>query len=145
MKGKGMFKRIFTALFICFQLAIVLPVSAQDVSDTSATANQANGAPIPVELLEVDYQRCMKGCLPGFDQATCHFLCNCTTVQEFPKRMAFERYIEISSQMAKDELEPQNRALLDDIAQYCAAEFKESGIVVGPPEVRQLPEPTDGK
>ncbi len=45
---------------------------------------------IPQDLLEVDRQRCMQGCVPGFGEATCKPLCDCT-VKEFGKRLDFER------------------------------------------------------
>ena len=92
----------------------------------------AQSAQIPQDLLDLDHQRCMKDCTPGFGEVTCKPLCSCT-VTEFKKRLDFSKYLDLSAQLSKDELSPQNRALLDNIANFCAAELDKAGIPIGGP------------
>lgn len=98
---------------------------------------------IPQDLLEVDRQRCMQGCVPGFGEATCKPLCDCT-VKEFGKRLDFERYLDVAAELAKNEIGPETRKILDSIAQYCAAEIEKAGIEVGE-SPKGPPAPPSGK
>ncbi|MFC3053186.1 hypothetical protein [Kordiimonas pumila] len=87
---------------------------------------------IPKDLLELDKQRCLKDCVPGFGETTCKPLCDCT-VAEFSKRLDFSQYLDLSVELSKNDLKPENRKLLDTIANYCTAEIEKAGIVVGQP------------
>jgi len=95
-----------------------------------AGMGSAFAAPIPDDLLEVDLQRCMKGCVPGFGEATCVPLCDCT-VREFKKRLDMDKYLNLSVELSKNEISEENRTLLDDIAQMCTAEIEKANIPVG--------------
>ena len=106
-----------------------------------ATASYAiqSGRAIPEDLLTLDHQRCMNGCVPGFGEATCKPLCDCT-VAEFQKKMDFEAYLDMSVQLSKNAVSPELRVLLDDVAKMCTAEIERKGIEVGTGD--KLPEPT---
>jgi len=93
-------------------------------------AVHAQSTEIPQELLDLDRQRCLSECVPGFGEETCKPLCDCT-VSEFKKRLDFSRYLELSAQLSRNELTPANRTFLDTVAQYCTAELDKSGIQVG--------------
>jgi len=90
----------------------------------------AMAAPIPADMLALDHQRCMKGCVPGFGEETCKQLCDCT-VDQFQKQMDFSTYLELSSDLTKAELRPAFRKLLDTVANQCASEVEKSGTQVG--------------
>lgn len=90
----------------------------------------AQSSEIPSELLDLDRQRCMRDCVPGFGETTCKPLCDCTVV-EFKKRLDFSRYLDLSAQLSRGEVDPENRKMLDEIANQCAAELERSGIKVG--------------
>ncbi|MFC4347593.1 hypothetical protein ACFO5Q_07015 [Kordiimonas lipolytica] len=93
-------------------------------------AVHAQSTEIPQELLDLDRQRCLSECVPGFGEETCKPLCECT-VTEFKKRLDFSRYLELSAQLSRNELSPENRTFLDTVAQYCTAELDKSGVKVG--------------
>ncbi|WP_155860031.1 hypothetical protein [Kordiimonas gwangyangensis] len=90
----------------------------------------AQNQPIPQDMLDLDYQRCMKDCEPGFGAATCKPLCECT-VGEFKKRLDFPSYLELSAQLSRNELTEENRNMLDGIANMCTAKLEKSGVKVG--------------
>jgi len=114
------FKHTFMAASLCLGGAVVAQ-SSQDV--------------IPKELLDLDYQRCTNDCVPGFGEATCKPLCECT-VTEFQKRLNYAQYLDLSVQLSRAEIKPESRALLDNIANYCTAELDKKGIIVGAPEAQ---------
>jgi hypothetical protein len=99
-------------------LLISISVSAQET------------AKIPADLLQVDHQRCMRSCVPGFGEMACKPLCDCT-VKEFDKRIDFERYLDLAAELARNEIGPESRKLLDDIALYCADQVEKSGVEIG--------------
>ncbi|WP_262696165.1 hypothetical protein [Kordiimonas aquimaris] len=107
----------------------------------TATASQAfqSGKAVPDDLLALDHQRCMNGCVPGFGEATCKPLCDCT-VSEFKKQLDFEAYLDMSVQLSKNAVTPELRTLLDGVAKMCTAEIERKGIEVGTGE--KLPEPS---
>ena len=90
----------------------------------------AQSKPIPEDLLALDQQRCMNGCVPGFGEKTCKSLCDCT-VNEFKKKLTFESYLDMSVQLSKNELTESVRSFLDTVANYCTAELDRKGIEVG--------------
>lgn len=92
----------------------------------------AQSSQIPQDLLDLDFQRCVNDCVPGFGEATCKPLCECT-VGEFKKRLDFDGYLELSVQLSRGEITPQNRTLLDDIAQMCTAKIEKDGVEIGGP------------
>ncbi|TNE65553.1 MAG: hypothetical protein EP335_05315 [Alphaproteobacteria bacterium] len=96
-------------------------------------AQASKSQPIPQELLDLDNQRCMKDCVPGFGEETCKPLCDCT-VKEFQKRLDFSQYLDMSVQLSRNELKPETRSLLDSVATYCTAEIDKAGIEVGQPQ-----------
>lgn len=85
---------------------------------------------IPPEFLELDHQRCMNGCVPGFGEKTCKPLCDCT-ITEFKNKMSYETYLDLSVQLSKSELSPDMRIFLDDVAKFCTAEVERMGIQIG--------------
>jgi len=85
---------------------------------------------IPQDLLDLDYQRCVNDCVPGFGETTCKPLCTCT-VAEFSKRLDFQKYLDLSVELSRNEIKPENRKLLDTIAKYCTSELEKSGVTVG--------------
>lgn len=91
---------------------------------------------IPEDLLALDHQRCMLGCVPGFGENTCKPLCDCT-VKEFKNKLTFDRYLELSVQLSKNTLTPELRKFLDDTANYCTGELDRMGIAIGEPEPTQ--------
>lgn len=96
----------------------------------AGSAAQAQSAEIPADLLDLDRQRCLSECVPGYGEATCKPLCECT-VTEFKKRLDFSRYLDLSAQLSRNELSPENRTFLDEVANYCTAELDKSGVQVG--------------
>ncbi|WP_308911813.1 hypothetical protein [Pseudokordiimonas caeni] len=104
-----------------------------------AAGTSAMAAPIPEDLLAVDQQRCMKGCVPGYGEATCKPLCDCT-VREFKNRLDMDKYLSLSVELSKNEVSDTNRTLLDDIAKMCAAEIEKANIPVGEPQA-ETPQP----
>ena len=104
-------------------LAVLTPL-------VTGTAVLAQSSDIPQDLLDLDNQRCMKDCEPGFGAETCKPLCDCT-VTEFKKRLDFAHYLDLSAQLARNELSAENRELLDGVANYCASQLEKSGIQVG--------------
>ncbi|MEX0299375.1 MAG: hypothetical protein AB3N28_09920 [Kordiimonas sp.] len=100
---------------------------------SGAAIAQSSQDVIPKELLDLDYQRCENDCVPGFGEATCKPLCECT-VSEFQKRLDYARYLDLSVQLSRGELKPESRILLDDIAKHCTAELDKNGIAVGSPD-----------
>jgi len=106
------------------------------VAGGSAAFAQSNQ--IPQDLLDLDRQRCVNDCVPGFGEATCKPLCECT-VGEFKKRLDFDAYLDLSVQLSRGEISEKNRIMLDDIAKMCTAQIEKGGIEVGGP----VEEPTD--
>ena len=98
-----------------------------------ATPVLAQSQPIPEDLLALDHQRCMNGCVPGFGEQACKVLCDCT-VSEFKKKLTFESYLDMSVQLSKNDLTEGVRAFLDTVANYCTAELDRLGIEIGTPE-----------
>ena len=93
-------------------------------------AAMAQSQQIPQDMLDLDYQRCMKDCEPGFGAETCKPLCECT-VGEFKKRLDFAAYLDLSAQLSRNELSDENRKMLDGIANMCASKLEKSGVKVG--------------
>ncbi|WP_417451958.1 hypothetical protein [Kordiimonas sp.] len=110
----------------------LMTVAIATVSLMVGGAALAQESQIPQELLDLDYQRCMKDCEPGFGAATCKPLCECT-VREFSKRLDFSAYLDLSAELSRNELSQGNREILDGVANYCTAELEKSGVVVGGP------------
>ena len=98
-----------------------------------ADALAQEAATIPPDLLELDFQQCRRECLAKSDEASCDFLCKCSTVEEFPKKMSFEQYLQFRQQIAENRISPDMSALLAKIGQICFERFKASGMIVGPP------------
>lgn len=90
----------------------------------------AQGKPIPEDMLALDHQRCMQGCVPGYGETTCKPLCDCT-VSEFKKTMNFEEYLDMSVQLSRNTISPKLREYLNRVANYCAAEVEKSGVEIG--------------
>ncbi len=86
--------------------------------------------PIPEDLLTLDHQRCMKGCVPGFGEQTCKPLCDCT-IGEFKKQLSFEAYLDMSVQLTRSEVTPEMQEYLGKVANFCTAELDRKGIEVG--------------
>lgn len=107
---------------------------------SSAVWAQSSQDVIPEELLDLDFQRCNNDCVPGFGEATCKPLCECT-VAEFQKRLTYAQYLDLSVQLSKAEIKPESRKLLDSIAQHCTAELDKQGIAVGGPDEKDGTEP----
>lgn len=104
----------------------------------------AQSQDIPEDLLALDHQRCMNGCVPGFGETTCKPLCDCT-VGEFKKKLTFESYLDMSVQLSRNTLTPELRTFLDTVANYCTSELDRQGIQVGegtstPPASENEPE-----
>lgn len=97
---------------------------------TAALSVAAQSNPIPADMLALDHQRCMQGCVPGYGEATCKPLCDCT-VTEFKKTMSFDEYLDMSVQLSRNEISPALREYLDKVANYCAAELERSGVEIG--------------
>ncbi len=97
---------------------------------------QAQQSPVPDDLLALDHQRCMNGCVPGFGEKTCKPLCDCT-VSEFKKQLSFETYLDMSVQLTRNAVTPEMQEFLGKVANFCTAELDRKGIEVG--------EGTDGK
>ena len=86
--------------------------------------------PVPDDLLALDHQRCMNGCVPGFGEQTCKPLCDCT-VGEFKKQLSFDTYLDMSVQLTRNTVTPEMREFLGKIANYCTEELDRKGIEVG--------------
>lgn len=99
---------------------------------SSAAIAQTSQNVIPKELLDLDFQRCENDCVPGFGEATCKPLCECT-VGEFQKRLNYSKYLDLSVQLSRGELKPESRSLLDNIANFCTAQLDKMGVVIGKP------------
>jgi len=112
---------------IRFAAMLVLVLAVLSGADHPAHAQEKS---IPDDLLALDHQRCMTGCVPGFGEQTCKPLCSCT-VSEFKKRMSFEAYLDVSVELARNEVGPETRKILDSIALYCADQIEKAGIEVG--------------
>lgn len=111
-------KSLMSILFVFMFLAAFQPnVMAQEKA-------------IPEDLLALDHQRCMNGCVPGFGEQTCKPLCDCT-VGEFKKQLSFESYLDMSVQLTRNSLTPQMQGFLAKVANYCTGELDRKGIEVG--------------
>ncbi len=86
--------------------------------------------PIPEDLLALDHQRCMNGCVPGFGEQTCKPLCDCT-IGEFKKQLSFETYLDMSVQLTRNAVTPEMQEFLGKVANFCTAELDRKGIEVG--------------
>lgn len=86
--------------------------------------------PVPDDLLALDHQRCMNGCVPGFGEKTCKPLCDCT-VSEFKKQLSFETYLDMSVQLTRNAVTPEMQEFLGKVANFCTAELDRKGIEVG--------------
>ncbi|MCJ9427455.1 hypothetical protein [Kordiimonas marina] len=116
------------------------------MASTSAWAEAANAAqvtspspsdssPIPEPLLKLEFQRCLKGCVPDFNEAACVALCDCS-VQQFKKRLNYGEYVDMLRQLASGNVTPKNSKMLDSVAHYCSAAVDKAGIAVGPAEAK---------
>ncbi len=90
----------------------------------------AQSKTVPEDLLALDHQRCMNGCVPGFGEQTCKPLCDCT-VNEFKTKLTFESYLDMSVQLSRNTVTPEMRAFLDKVANFCTAELDRQGIEIG--------------
>ena len=102
----------------------------------------AQQSAIPQDLLDLDFQRCMRSCEPAFGATTCKPLCDCT-VDEFKKRLDFANYLDLSAQISRNEVSDQNRTFLDTVANYCVAELDKAGVQVGQGDNEGEKEPTE--
>lgn len=118
-----------------------LPLLSASLIAGSVLAQQSE---IPADLLALDHQRCMNGCVPGFGEATCKPLCDCT-VAEFKKQLTFEQYLDMSVQLSRNEVGPELRKFLDGIANYCTAELDRQGIEIGTGAEAKPADPTSDK
>lgn len=105
-----------------------------------ATTVAAQNKSVPEDLLALDHQRCMNGCIPGFGEDTCKPLCDCT-VGEFRKQLTFEEYLDMSVQLSRNEVAPGMREFLDKVANFCTAELDRLGIVIGDGTAAPEPKP----
>ncbi|UTW57855.1 hypothetical protein KFE96_13610 [Kordiimonas sp. SCSIO 12603] len=123
-------KRILKASIFVISLATSASVMAQSAKDSK----------IPQELLELDRKRCETGCLEQVGEQVCKMLCECT-ISEFQKRLDFDKYLELSAQLSREEISPENRLLLDVIAKRCTAVVEKSGIQIeqSPPKEADQP------
>ncbi|UTW54411.1 hypothetical protein [Kordiimonas sp. SCSIO 12610] len=87
----------------------------------------AQDTKIPEALIGVEHQKCMRSCVPSVGEVACKALCDCT-MQEFQKRMDFERFLDLAAELARNEIGPESRQLLDSIALYCADQVEKSGV-----------------
>ncbi len=110
-----------------FAMAIVFSLSGVLYAEHSALAQQT---PIPEDLLTLDHQRCMNGCVPGFGELTCKPLCDCT-IGEFKKQLSFEAYLDMSVQLTRNAVTPEMQEYLGKVANFCTAELDRKGIEVG--------------
>lgn len=110
--------------------SVLLVVVGLFVSMVGAATVFAQTREVPEDLLALDHQRCMNGCVPGFGEKTCKALCDCT-VSEFKKKLTFESYLDMSVQLSRNALTPELRSFLDTVANYCTAELDRQGIEVG--------------
>lgn len=111
-------KSLLNILFLIVVFAIFQP---------KATAQEKT---IPADLLTLDHQRCMNGCVPGFGEQTCKPLCDCT-VDEFKKQLTFEAYLDMSVQLTRNSLTQEMQAFLGKVANYCTGELDRKGIEIG--------------
>ncbi len=119
-------------IFRSMVVKVFLRVSLSVLSLTAAGSvlAQSTEAKIPQELLALDQKRCENDCIPGFGEETCKPLCACT-VNEFQQRLDFDKYLELTAQLARNEMSGENTLLLDVIAKKCTAEVEKAGIVIG--------------
>lgn len=103
------------------------------------------GAPIPKDLLDLDYQDCMRGCVQQADGKSCEKLCKCSTVESFPKMLDFARYLELRQQLSTSTLTAANQELLARIGQMCFKQLEESGLKIGPPDNPPAPAADSGE
>jgi len=115
---------IFSARFA----AVVMFSFISVLNAEHATLAQQN--PIPEDLLTLDHQRCMNGCVPGFGEQTCRPLCDCT-MGEFKKQLSFEAYLDMSVQLTRNTVTPEMQEFLGKVANFCTAELDRKGIEVG--------------
>jgi uncharacterized membrane protein len=121
------------------KLLLKTPIYISVVMLASIAAIAQDIQKIPSDLLSVDRQRCMRSCVPGFGEEACKPLCDCT-VDEFQKRMDFERYLDLAAELAQNEIGPESRQLLDSIAMYCADKVEKSGVELGEEQPDSKPE-----
>jgi hypothetical protein len=100
----------------------------------------AQSSQIPQEMLDLDNQRCVSDCVPAYGETTCKPLCSCM-IGEYKKRLDFDTYLTLSVQLAKNEISPENRVLLDGIAKVCTAQIDAAGIDVGSDMGKEPTEP----
>ena len=102
---------------------------------------------IPEESLIVDYTNCMTGCMDFESKLGCEILCGCT-MKRFEEALTEEQYIALYDQISQDEVNPENRAFLDETAQMCVAEMDrllaEFALDPPPEELITPPEEEDG-
>ena len=108
-------------------LAIVLVMVVLMPFQTMAFAQQK---PIPDDLLALDHQRCMNGCVPGYGEQTCKPLCDCT-IGEFKKQLTFEAYLDMSVQLTRNIVSAEMQEFLNKVANFCTGELDRNGIVIG--------------
>ena len=118
------FSSIFSARFVVVIMFLFIGVLN---AERSAFAQQN---PIPEDLLALDHQRCMNGCVPGFGEQTCKPLCDCT-MGEFRKQLSFEAYLDMSVQLTRNAVTPEMQEFLGKVANFCTAELDRKGIEVG--------------
>lgn len=111
-------KRMFVTLVFLTVFSLIVPMAI------------AQQKAIPDDLLALDHQRCMNGCVPGYGEQTCKPLCDCT-VGEFKKQLTFESYLDMSVQLTRNSVTPEMQAFLGKVANYCTGELDRKGIEVG--------------
>jgi len=118
----------FSSLFsVKYVVVMVFSLTGVMYAGQSASAQQN---PIPNDLLALDHQRCMNGCVPGFGEQTCKLLCDCT-IGEFKKQLSFEAYLDMSVQLSRNAVTPEMQEYLGKVANFCTAELDRKGIEVG--------------
>ena len=105
------------------------------------------GSDLPRDLLVLDYLQCFQGCSDGFRREVCEPLCLCV-IRELQKRFAKASYLKLRLQMSLNNVDPQNRILMDRMAITCTKEIEDKGIVINPGKGddadKPLPPPTPG-
>lgn len=83
---------------------------------------------IPLPLLESDRKSCKASCEKSYSGKQCNQLCDCT-ISALHKKVSFDRYLQLTSEISKNKLSKSNAALMSSIAEQCSKEiFKtESG------------------
>ncbi len=102
----------------------------------STSVMGADTEAIPADLLQLDHQRCFKGCVSDFGEKTCKTLCDCT-VNSFKEKLNFGQYLALSAELSKGEVSDPTRALLDSIANQCASNIEKSGMEIGSPKPKK--------